>query len=143
VIVTLASFTELQTKLAGISPVGADQIVQIKCDVLNSLPTDDIRNVDVEEEAADMESRPNESLFEPIKADLPLPMRITYVDLSDLALCPRIPRLVLYRSEFEELTRGIEESNESDKDEAHYQFVTGTPGIGMYLRRFRSVFLMN
>jgi hypothetical protein len=95
VIVTLASYTELQTKLAGISLVETDQIVQIKCDVLNSLPTDDIRNVDVEE-AADMESRPNESLFEPIKADLPLPMRITYVDLSDLERCPRIPQLVLY-----------------------------------------------
>jgi hypothetical protein len=132
VVVTAASYNQLQTKLSAIPPSDRGQIMQIKRNILNALPDDAAHPV--ETEVTEIEQFPENpvDISKNFNADITFPMRITYVDLMDIKPCHRIPQLVLYRSEFNELTQALENFNMQMNDEAHYQFITGTPGIGVF-----------
>ncbi|TDL24118.1 hypothetical protein BD410DRAFT_802001 [Rickenella mellea] len=125
VVVTVASYHDLKTKLTEVAPEETDEIMSIKRDFLNTLPIDTTAT-----EINELGELDEDEPADKVDADLTLPMRITYIDLSDLDVCPRIPQLVLYRPEFDELTQKIEEYGKGDKDYANYKFVTGTPGMG-------------
>jgi hypothetical protein len=138
VVVTVDAYNELQENLKNIPPEEPGQVIQVKRDMLNSLPTYTTPTVDPDV-VVDEEDEEDEITYID-DADLTLPMRITYVDLTDLKPCPYIPQLVLYRPEFDELTEYIEEYDKEEGDKARYKFITGTPGIGVSLRCFKPDF---
>jgi hypothetical protein len=121
VVLTPEAYTKLQGDLANISSNDHNLIIQIKRDLLKSLS--DVVPDGVKKEVM-------------VGTDLTLPMRITYVDLTDLKRSTRIPELVLYRSEFYDLKNFIEEHDKKIGDKSSYKFITGTPGIGVSLRYF-------
>jgi hypothetical protein len=140
VVVTVDAYNELQENLKNIPPEEPGQVIQVKREVLNSLPTaatTATSTVDVDEKAdnsTDDEDEEESDLTFIDGTNLALPMRVTYVDLTDLKPCPYIPQLVLYRSEFDELTEHIKGG---EGNEARYKFITGMPGIGVSLRCFK------
>ena len=66
------------------------------------------------------------------------PYRLKYIDFSDLVGCTRIPKLVCFRQEFEELDGLLEEFR---KTRGLVTFVTGTPGTGLHLNLLCAPFL--